>query len=420
MRGTGGLERLSALSVGLLMLVFARVVQSPTGLAAPRAPAATLPHQVIATVNVGARPVGVGVNPITHKVYVTNASGGSVSVIDGTTDTVVKTIAVDAQPFYWVGVMPGKNRVFVANNTSGTLSVIDGATDTVVGTVSGLSGAPEGVGVHEGRDRAYVTRSGDTLSVVDATARTVLQDVATGAFNRSVVVNPLLDRVYVSKSPPDVLSVFDLATLTKVTDVNVTGHPALDTYTQRIWLTDFRSPRLWLVNGLTNSVDGSRHHGVRRRFLAAIDAPRGCLYATYPSPGLVSVVDIVNRRELGALPVGQSPGGVGVDPTTGRVYVANEGSNTVTVIQGERCDLVGTTTPTPGSTREPYPAPATATPTATVTLVPSETPTATVTLVPSATPTATATLVPSATPTATVAFTPKPGPDPTGGGLRVP
>ena len=43
-------------------------------------------NNVTATIAVGSRPYGVGVNPTTGKVYVVNSSGNSVSVIDGTSD----------------------------------------------------------------------------------------------------------------------------------------------------------------------------------------------------------------------------------------------------------------------------------------------------------------------------------------------
>ena len=41
---------------------------------------------------------------------------------------------------------------------------------------------------------------------------------------------------------------------------------------------------------------------------------------------------------IATVPVGTFPGGVGVNPTTERVYVANEGSNSVSVIQDDATD----------------------------------------------------------------------------------
>jgi YVTN family beta-propeller protein len=67
---------------------------------------------VIKTLTVGERPRTVAVNPQTRMVYVTNegtSSPGSVSVIDGRTNTVVATIPVSS-PF---GVAASGQRVYV-------------------------------------------------------------------------------------------------------------------------------------------------------------------------------------------------------------------------------------------------------------------------------------------------------------------
>jgi YVTN family beta-propeller protein len=49
---------------------------------------------VIATIDVGVNPIGVAVNPTTNRIYVANDGDNTVSVIDGTTNTVIDTIDV--------------------------------------------------------------------------------------------------------------------------------------------------------------------------------------------------------------------------------------------------------------------------------------------------------------------------------------
>jgi DNA-binding beta-propeller fold protein YncE len=65
----------------------------------------------------GTGPAWAAVNPRTNKVYVTVnggccASGNTVAVIDGTTDTVLRYVQVDPDPFL-VAVNPQTNRVYV-------------------------------------------------------------------------------------------------------------------------------------------------------------------------------------------------------------------------------------------------------------------------------------------------------------------
>lgn len=59
---------------------------------------------VIATIGTGTVPMGLGVDPSTHTVYVADIVG-VVSVIDGTTNAITATVPVGNTPF-GVGVDP--------------------------------------------------------------------------------------------------------------------------------------------------------------------------------------------------------------------------------------------------------------------------------------------------------------------------
>ncbi|MGB8897904.1 MAG: hypothetical protein WCC90_01010 [Methylocella sp.] len=61
-------------------------------------------------VTVGLKPSGIAVTPDGTQVYVTNSSGGTVSVIDTSTNTVAATIPVGVGPIgspsAWMGSTP--------------------------------------------------------------------------------------------------------------------------------------------------------------------------------------------------------------------------------------------------------------------------------------------------------------------------
>jgi len=345
--------------------------------------------RVIATVPVGRAPLGVGVDSGLRRVFVTNSQDDSVSMLDGTGDTVLDTIPVGRRPFFHVAVDEVGHRVFVTNNGDGTLAIIDAVSGGLADTVAGLDGAPEGVGVHPGRKRAYVTRGGHTLSVIDLERRRVLSDIDTGAFNHTVAIDAALERAYVSRSAPDVLTVIDLATESWLADLPATGHPAIDLRTHRVYLADFRAPRVWVVDGIAGRVVGSIPLAYRP-LLLAIDAARGCLYTTHPADNRVTVVDMVGGRVLGTLLVGAEPAGIAADTSSGKVYVANTQGNSVTVIQGEACSDAVLPSPTRTPTASPSPS---ATPTPTSSPSPSAT----------ASPSSTAVEPPMASPTAATA-----------------
>jgi YVTN family beta-propeller protein len=64
----------------------------------------------------------------------------------------------------------------------------------------------------------------------------------------------------------------------------------------------------------------------------AVDPAAGTVYVANEGDNTVSVIDEATGAVTGTIPVGPAPEGVAVDPATGTVYVANESGNTVSVI----------------------------------------------------------------------------------------
>jgi YVTN family beta-propeller protein len=66
---------------------------------------------------------GIAVNPTTNRVYVTNEGGNSVSVINGTSNTVLSTFTVGAVPRF-LDVNPTNGNVYVSNWVEDSVSVV--------------------------------------------------------------------------------------------------------------------------------------------------------------------------------------------------------------------------------------------------------------------------------------------------------
>ena len=84
----------------------------------------------------------MAVTPDGTKAYVSNignVDGTTVSVINATNDTVIKTITVGVVP-EGVAVTPDGGKVYVANSDSNSESVISTTTDTVIATIPGDCG----------------------------------------------------------------------------------------------------------------------------------------------------------------------------------------------------------------------------------------------------------------------------------------
>src|SRR5439155_1062236 len=124
-------------------------------------PLPALADSIIATVPVGAFPKAVAVNATTNRLYVANYADSTVSVIDGSTNTVLGSpIPVGSAPGA-IAVNATTNRLYVANSADSTVSVIDGSTNTVLGSPIPVGLVPFGIGVNPTTNRIYVANNGD-------------------------------------------------------------------------------------------------------------------------------------------------------------------------------------------------------------------------------------------------------------------
>jgi|GEM_PF-1950610 len=91
-----------------------------------------------------------------------------------------------------------------------------------------------------------------------------------------------------------------------------------------------------VVTTLTLEPDGSQPVAL------AVNSSTGRIYVANAGSDNVSVVDGASSTVIATIPVGPTPRGVAIDASANRVYVANSGSNEVTVIDGEGNAVVAT------------------------------------------------------------------------------
>jgi YVTN family beta-propeller protein len=181
----------------------------------------------------GVGPAFVAVNPRTNKIYVTMnggccADGHAVAVIDGSTNAVLRYVDVDLNPSM-VAVNPRTNLVYVTH-VGDKITVIDGSTDTVVATFSIGSEARAIAFDSNGRFLYVAARNTNQLAVVDPRTNAVVQTVPVGRRPHGVVFNPDNGRIYVTNrgscdSTPGTVSVIDSSTRTVEATVQVGACP---------------------------------------------------------------------------------------------------------------------------------------------------------------------------------------------------
>jgi YVTN family beta-propeller protein len=344
---------------------------------------------VVATVTVGAAPHSVTVDSVTNRAYVTNYGttalpGTTVSVIDGatTTDTVMKTISVGIHPRS-VSVNAATHMVYVTNYFGDSVSVINGdpsspTYNTVLTTIA-VGPHPRTIKVNPATNRVYVANygttsvPGTTVSVIDgspgsATFHTVVKTIIVESNPRHITLNPTTNTLYVANEGSASVTVINGANDTFVKTIPVGLNPydiAADTTTNQVYVADAGtdtniSNSISVIDGnpgssTLNTVVKTIPVGIQPRSIA-VNSRTNTLYAanygTANTPG--NTVSVINADPLSpgyntvvkTLGVGLNPHAVQVNGSTNRIYVANYGSDTVSVIDGATNTILPVNLPT--------------------------------------------------------------------------
>ncbi|MFZ0313433.1 MAG: YncE family protein [Candidatus Korobacteraceae bacterium] len=238
-------------------------------------------NTVIKTIAVGNKPTVEDVNPITNKIYVVNngnGTGTTMTVIDGNTDTVTATVTVGNYPLA-VAVNSVTNTIYVVNycgnqpgcnatTAPGTISVVDGTTNTVTHTVTVqygpglvlLNPVTNKIWVQNscGNDSSCPLGSGDNSQVVGTVSQIdgvtlAVQTVNVGKGFGAMTVNSVSNQAYASNNTDNTATVIDGVTLA-TRNVNVGTAPddiEVDVNTNTVIICNSGDNTVTVFNGET-------------------------------------------------------------------------------------------------------------------------------------------------------------------------
>jgi YVTN family beta-propeller protein len=103
---------------------------------------------------------------------------------------VIKTISVGQSPWS-IAFNPSNNYLYVTNADSDTVSIIDGSSNTVVDTLAGFS-APRGIAFNPSNNYLYVTNAGsNSVSIISTTIPLPEQLKTVSDLIKGIIQNPL-------------------------------------------------------------------------------------------------------------------------------------------------------------------------------------------------------------------------------------
>ena len=255
----------------------------------------SLSNAVSTTIDVGEGPAGVTVSPEGFFTFSVNNTANSVSVIDNSTNQVFRTYEVGTNP-YSIAVAPFYY-CYVSNAGTNTVSVIDLLGDKVLYSLD-VGNTPAGITVSPNGDYVFVANySSNTISVIYFWTDQVLGAINVGSYPYDVAVSPDGNYIYVCNSGDNTVSVISFQVGEQIT-VEIT-----DTI-------DVGSG----PTSLAISPDGSH------------------VYVTNALGNSVSVIDTNINSVISTITVGDYPIDITVTQDGKTCYVANLYGNSVSVI----------------------------------------------------------------------------------------
>jgi YVTN family beta-propeller protein len=342
------------------------------------------------TAAAGADPAGVAIDQAAGTIYVADAGGNTVSVINAGMCNAARragcarpaaTIAVGSQPG-GEAVDDATGTVYVANSGGNTVSVINARTCNAVRhsgcgqtppTVT-VGRHPSALAVDQITGTVYVANSaGNTVSVINARTCNAVRHsgcgqtppaIAVGPEPLGIAVNQITDTVYVTSLgnfTGKTVSVINGATCNAASRTGCRHKPAtvtvgpapfgiaIDQATNTIYVANNNGgdgpASLSVINGAT--CDSANSAGCAHRPPAlpgvgrapngvAFDQSTGAVYTANFYDATVSVINVTGHQASSCYPpriaVGRGPEALAIDPGNHTIYVTNSGDGTLSIL----------------------------------------------------------------------------------------
>jgi YVTN family beta-propeller protein len=264
---------------------------------------------------------------IGHKLFVNNTYGDTVSVIDTSTDTTVATIPVGDAPIYSLIV---GNKLYVSNSVDRSVSVINTSTNSVIATIGSLAGSTTYI-TNVG-EKIYVSlQNADKVAVIDGITDTLLTTINVGATPYSLV--SVGTKVYVGNGNSGTVSVIDSTTDTVSATISVGGaaqNPVfLRAVGSKVYVDNLQSNKVVVIDAITDTVTSTINLDFGPYASVYFD---GKLYVGSQdgTPDMAAIIDTETDTLEETLHLGHSPSRAGT--MNGKVYFANNNDTFVSVI----------------------------------------------------------------------------------------
>jgi YVTN family beta-propeller protein len=268
------------------------------------------------------------------KAYVGNFNDNTVSVIDTATAEVVATVPVATGP-HGMASTPDGRLVYVASDGSSIVSVIDTATDKVTRTID-VGKTPHGLAMTpDGRFMMVGVYGEDRLAFVDTGSQSIVATVAVPK-PHTMAVRPDGKVAYVASQEPGNfgLVVVDLgarAVLRKIPLPKAPRDPEFGYDGKALYFTMAGTNAVQVLDAASDKVIAEIPTGASPHIAALFrGAPAGAVVVQ--GPGELQLFDPATNAPTRSVAVGRQPHWIAAAADGRTVFVTNEGSNDVSVV----------------------------------------------------------------------------------------
>ncbi|MEO6339940.1 MAG: cytochrome D1 domain-containing protein [Caulobacteraceae bacterium] len=300
--------------------------------------------------------------PAPYRVYVTNETSGTVTVIDEPTHTVAATITLGKRPRGMQASEDGR-QLFVALTGSpiappgvdeDTLPPPDKSADGIgiVNTPSlmlakVLKGAnnPEQLALVKGGKLYAPDEDTGALTIIEASTGAILGNVPVGKEPEGVAVSPDGAIAYVTAEGDNALVAIDLKTNMVIKRIPVGTRPRSIAFSRdglRVYVSGENDASVTAIDAVKREVAGiAKIPGENAKPMGVAISPDGKrLYVTTGRGGMLVAIDTATMTPQKSVAVGARPWGVALSPDGKFAYTANGASNDVSIVDTATMTIV--------------------------------------------------------------------------------
>jgi YVTN family beta-propeller protein len=228
-------------------------------------------------------------------------------------------------------------RLYVPHGSANTLEVIDVKTGQVIGSVANLPGIKD-TALSSDPNIVFTANGNDgSVSVVDVNQLKVVDNIKMGTSADAIDYDPVSGVILVSLDSK-ILGVIDEKTRKETGTMTLPGKPELRAIDKQglVYQAINDKDEVLLIDPVARSVVKTyKGCDIKSPTGLALDSDQQRLFVANAIPhtaNVVSVVDVLVDRCLGTIDVDHSPDQAAFNSHLHHLYVANAGSNNVTVI----------------------------------------------------------------------------------------